>query len=180
MTIIIYLAYAFALSELILMIVKRSRAGTAKTRSDKGSLIVLWIMITIGFTVGFILSKPFNPFWTGLGLISIAGGLFIRWLAILQLGRSFTVDVAITDVAKLKTDGLYRRLRHPSYSGLLSVVVGFSAAMNSIFSFLVFVIPVFLAVIYRIRVEEGVLRSEFGDSYIEYEQHTKRIIPGVY
>ncbi len=93
----------------------------------------------------------------------IAGGLIIRWIAILQLGKSFTVDVAMTNAAKLKTDGIYERIRHPSYLGILSVVFGFSCTMNSIYSFLVLVVPVFIAVIYRISVEEKVLMAEFGD-----------------
>ena len=76
-------------------------------------------MITIGFTGGFFLSKPVNHFWTGFGFPFIIGGLIIRWIAILQLGKSFTVDVAITDAASLKTDGIYERVRHPSYLGML-------------------------------------------------------------
>ena len=102
----------------------------------------------------------------------IIGGLIIRWIAILQLGKSFTVDVAITNASKLKTDGIYKRIRHPSYSGMLAVVFGFSVAMCSFYSFLVFMIPVFMAVNYRIRVEEMLLINEFGDSYSEYLTRT--------
>jgi Putative protein-S-isoprenylcysteine methyltransferase len=52
--------------------------------------------------------------------------------------------------------------------------------MNSLISFFVFFIPVTLAVLYRIRVEEEVLFQEFGDSYREYKSKTKKLIPGVY
>lgn len=180
MTTIVYFSWAFAFSELILMLVKRSKAGTSKTRKDRGSLILLWIIITIGFIVGFLLSKPVNQFWAGFGFVLLFFGLIIRWISILQLGRSFTVDVAITDVAKLKTDGIYERVRHPSYSGLLSVITGFALIMSSVYSFLVFVIPVFLAIAYRINVEEKVLINEFGNSYLEYKSRTNSIIPGIY
>jgi len=177
---IIYLSLAFAFSELLLMLIKRSKGATVKTRYDRGSLIFLWLMITLGFVAGFFLSKPINDFWAGFGFPMITGGLIIRWIAILQLGKSFTVDVAITNSANLKTDGIYERIRHPSYLGLLLVVLGFSFTMNSIYSFFVFVIPVFIAVIYRIMIEEKVLLNEFGDSYAEYKNKTKRIIPGIY
>jgi protein-S-isoprenylcysteine O-methyltransferase Ste14 len=115
-----------------------------------------------------------------IGMMLIFGGVIVRWLAILQLGKSFTVDVAITDAAVLKTDGIYKKLRHPSYSGLIFIIAGFALTMNSIFSFFVFVVPVFLAIMYRIEVEEKVLINEFGDSYLEYKSRTKRVIPGVY
>jgi protein-S-isoprenylcysteine O-methyltransferase Ste14 len=177
---IVYLSFAYAFSEFLLMLIKRSKEGIVKTRKDRGSLIFLWLMITIGFVGGFYLSKPINDFWAGFGFPLIIGGLIIRWIAILQLGNSFTVDVAINNAANLKTDGIYERVRHPSYSGILLVVTGFSATMNSLYSFLVLVVPVFMAVIYRVSVEESVLINEFGDKYQLYKTKTKKLIPGIY
>ncbi len=182
---IVCLAYAYAFSELALMLLKRSRTGTVRSRKDKGSLVFLWAMMTTGFTAGFFLSdfdsrNSVNYFYTGIGLVLIIGGLGIRWASILQLGKSFTVDVAITDDAKLKTNGIYKRIRHPSYLGLLLVVTGFSVTMKSFYSFLAVVVPIFLAISYRISVEEKLLISEFGDNYINYKTKTKKIIPRIY
>jgi len=177
---IVYLSLVFAFSELMLMVFKRSKAGFSKTQKDNGSMILIWISITLGFFGGFYLANPANEFFEGFGLAFIVTGLIIRWVAILQLGKSFTVDVAITDTAKLKTDGLYERVRHPSYSGLLAIVMGFSFIMSSVYSFLVLAVPVFLAINYRIVVEEKVLVNEFGNSYLEYRSRTKRIIPGIF
>jgi protein-S-isoprenylcysteine O-methyltransferase Ste14 len=177
---LIYLSLAYALSEFLLTLIKRSKGGTTKTRKDRGSLIFLWLMITFGFICAFFMSKPVNNFWAGFGFPLIIGGLIIRWIAILQLGNSFTVDVAITKAAKLKTDGIYERVRHPSYSGMLLVMVGFSATMSCFYSFLILVVPVFAAVLYRINIEEKVLINEFGDSYLEYKSRTKKLVPGIY
>lgn len=180
MSVIIYFSYAFCLSEILLMIVKRSKSGHVKNKSDKGSLIFLWSMITLGFICGFFLSKPVSGFWEGFGFPMILGGLLIRWIAILQLGKSFTVDVAIVNTATLKTDGIYSSVRHPSYSGILLIVGGFAGLMNSIYSFLVLVVPVFIAILYRIKVEENLLADEFGESYSEYKTETKKLIPGIF
>jgi protein-S-isoprenylcysteine O-methyltransferase Ste14 len=177
---LVILAYLFGMSELILAFFKRSRKGKVKTRKDKGSLIFLWSVITLGITAGFFLSRPISMFWMGFGTGLIIAGLIIRWVAILQLGKSFTVDVAITDSAVLKTDGIYERLRHPSYLGVLLIVTGFSAAMNSLLSFTVLVIPVFTALVYRIKIEEELLISEFGSQYKNYMLTTKKLIPGIY
>ena len=180
MNIIVLFSLLFAFSELLLMLLKHSKTGTSKTRNDRGSLVFLWIIITTGFTGGFFLARPVNQFWLGFGAVLLIAGLIIRWVAVLQLGKSFTVDVAITDAAKLKTNGIYERIRHPAYLGILMIVTGFSSLMSSYFSFLVLVIPVLLAIIYRIRVEEKVLITEFGDSYLSYMAGTKRLIPGIY
>jgi protein-S-isoprenylcysteine O-methyltransferase Ste14 len=177
---IMFLSFAFGLSELILMFVKRSKTASSKTRADSGSLIILWITITLGFIMGFFLSKPAEDFFAGFGLVLIIYGLIIRWVAILQLGRSFTVDVVITEVTSLKMDGIYGRIRHPSYSGLLAIVTGFGVTMSSLYSFIIFVVPVFLAVLYRIGVEEKVLIKESDNRYLEYISRTKKLIPGIY
>jgi protein-S-isoprenylcysteine O-methyltransferase Ste14 len=42
------------------------------------------------------------------------------------------------------------------------------------------VVPVLIAVLYRISVEEKVLMTEFGESYMAYKTGTKKIIPGIY
>jgi protein-S-isoprenylcysteine O-methyltransferase Ste14 len=179
------MSMVFAFSEFLLMLVKHSRIKTAKTRMDKGSMILIWVMITFGFTAGFFLAKhdswkSINSIITFFGLLLILIGIIIRWIAIVQLGKSFTVDVAITDKASLKTDGLFSRVRHPSYLGLLITIIGFSVTMNSLTSFIIFVMPVTLAVLYRIRVEENVLFEEFGDNYTAYKSKTKKLIPGIY
>jgi protein-S-isoprenylcysteine O-methyltransferase Ste14 len=179
MNILILLSFGFAFSELILMLLKRSNKGLSGTRENRGSLILLWIIITLGFTGSFYLSGPVNQFWMGFGWPLLITGLIMRWIAILQLGRSFTVDVAINEKARLKTDGIYERVRHPSYLGLLMIVIGFSSMMNSLYSFLVLVIPVFMAILYRISVEEKVLIREYGVSYIEYMKTARKIIPGI-
>ena len=180
MRLIVYLSLVFAFSELMLTVFKLSKAGFSKTQKDNGSMILIWILITIGFFGGFYLANPINDFFEGFGFVFIIAGLIIRWVAIIQLGKSFTVDVAITDSAKLKTDGLYKRIRHPSYTGLFSIVLGFSFIMSSFYSFLILAVPVFLAILYRINVEEKVLINEFGNSYMEYKSRTKRIIPGIF
>jgi protein-S-isoprenylcysteine O-methyltransferase Ste14 len=177
---IVLFSLAYAFSEILLMIIKRSKTGSVKARKDRGSLLFLWIVLIVGFTGGFFLSKPVNQFIAGAGFVLITGGLIYRWVAIIHLGKAFTVDVAITHTAKLKTDGIYKRVRHPSYLGLLLIVVGFSAIMGSLYSFLVLTVPVFLAISYRISVEEKLLISEFGDNYIKYKYETKKLIPGIY
>jgi protein-S-isoprenylcysteine O-methyltransferase Ste14 len=185
MRLLIYLSFAFAFSEFLLMLFRNSWKTIVKTRKDRGSMIFIWVMITFGFTGGFILAKYdswniVNYIMAVMGSILMLTGIILRWLAIIQLGKPFTVDVAITDGAKLKQDGLYKKIRHPSYLGLLLIIAGFSLAMNSFYSFLVLFVPVVLAVIYRIRVEEKVLINEFVSDYSEYVSKTKKLIPGIF
>ncbi len=167
------------------MLLKRSKKKTVVNRKDRGSLILLWIMIMVCLTAGFNIGARIP--WTSTSQIfAYAGyavlipGFVLRWAAILQLKKAFTVDVSINEGQTLKTDGLYKKIRHPSYLGLLLILSGLSVAMANIWSVLAIVLPMFLTVSYRINVEERLLTQEFGDSYKTYKKHSWRLIPGIY
>ena len=183
--IVIYFSLFFFLSEIILMIAKRSKKKKSKKRNDRRSLLLFWIVIPLSLTIGFLTANyltwnSFNKYLAIVGLIIFIIGIIVRWIAIIQLNKEFTVDVVITADHQLKTDGIYATIRHPSYLGLLLISVGLSMAMNSIISFLVITIPILFAIIYRITIEENILISEFGEKYIDYRKKTYKIIPKVY
>ena len=182
---IIYLSWLFFASEFTLMILKRSKKDTSKQRNDRGSLILLWVMITVSFILGFIFAnyhlwRSSNYIIAGLGLLIMLLGFVIRWISILQLKNAFTVDVAIGNEQDLKTNGMYKFVRHPSYLGLLLIMAGFGICMNSIISFIVMVVLMIVVLLYRIYVEEKALVEEFDDSYKVYKTKTKKLIPWVF
>ena len=76
--------------------------------------------------------------------------------------------------------GLFRMVRHPSYSGLLLVFLAVGLWRRNWVSLAIFVVPPMLALLYRMNVEERALREAFGTEYEEYSQETKRLIPGIY
>jgi protein-S-isoprenylcysteine O-methyltransferase Ste14 len=80
---------------------------------------------------------------------------------------------------ELVTDGLYRFIRHPSYLGMIILMVGWALAFRSAASLLLvaLVIPPLLA---RPRSEEVLLRTRFGERYDAYCRRTWRLIPGLY
>jgi len=178
-------ALLFFISEIILFIVKRSKAKEVKIRKDKSSMLILWIVISVSIFCGIYFGHLFPNsreflflVWVGLGLLFV--GFAIRWAAILQLKKGFTVDVSISKHHKLKDDGLYKNIRHPSYLGLILQFLGLSLLFNSWLTLLIITIPVFLALAYRIKVEEELLCSAFGEEYENYKKRTKRILPGIF
>jgi protein-S-isoprenylcysteine O-methyltransferase Ste14 len=167
------------------MLSRRSVKAAASKRGDRGSLLFLWLSVVISLTVGFTVSGfGFGNFSNIViyysGILIFIAGIALRWAAILQLKKSFTVDVSVSKGQILKTDGLYKRIRHPSYLGLLLILTGLSSAICNYISFLLILAPVFAAVIYRIGVEEKLLAEEFGEDYLSYKKVTKKILPGIY
>jgi len=141
------------------------------------------VSITIGvylamFRAGQIQSESTAFADFGLGLILL--GLVIRWVAILSLGRLFTVDVAIVQGHHVVRTGLYKWIRHPSYTGALLSFLGLGLAFSNCYSIVVIFVPICSAFLYRIHVEEKTLLAAFGDEYREYSAATKRLIPWLY
>jgi protein-S-isoprenylcysteine O-methyltransferase Ste14 len=176
----------FSLSEIGLLIFRRSKRGVSKTQKDRRSLISFWIVIPLSLTAGTfaggygIWTFGDRTVWITTGIIVFVIGFAIRWTAIIQLGKMFTVDVAIDKTHQLKNSGLYKVVRHPSYSGLLLIITGIAISMYSLASCLILIVPVFAALHYRIKVEEEALESEFKSQYTTYKRSTSRLIPGVY
>jgi protein-S-isoprenylcysteine O-methyltransferase len=177
----------FFLSEGALSIVKRARWSSKATSADRGTRLMLVVVITLAITAAVMLSGvaagrlPWPPARVGtVAMVLLVAGLAIRWWAILTLGRFFTVDVAIHHDHTLVDHGPYRFVRHPSYTGLLLCFAGFGLAFGNALSLLAVLVPIGAALLRRIRVEESALGAALGSAYETYCATTKRLIPGVY
>lgn len=115
--------------------------------------------------------------WLGVALFAIGGAL--RLWPVFVLGHRFSGLVAIQPGHTLLTTGIYSVIRHPSYLGLLVNSLGWGLAFRSGVGVLLaaMMIPPLLA---RIRAEERLLSSQFGDEYEAYRARTSRLIPGVF
>lgn len=176
---------ALLVSEVALVLVKRSKSRA--TGKDRFTLPLLWTVIGVSIFAGIFLRAAFpqgrlphpQVFYV-LGLILFVLGLIIRWVAIIHLGRFFTVNVAIAQDHELITTGPYRYVRHPSYTGTLLVFLGFGLCMLHILSVAAVFLPITLAFLWRIHVEETALQEAFGERYRNYAASTARILPGLY
>jgi protein-S-isoprenylcysteine O-methyltransferase Ste14 len=175
----------FPVSEVALAVIKHSNASSTQAQ-DRGSMRVLWIAIVIG--VGCAIAAQWVPsarlhvtsrIVSPLALVLIVAGLIVRWVAILTLGRLFTVDVAIQPDHQLIQTGLYRLVRHPSYAGLLIAFLGLGLFFANWLSLVLLLVPITLAVMNRVVKEERVLLQALGAPYADYCARTKRLIPGV-
>jgi protein-S-isoprenylcysteine O-methyltransferase Ste14 len=115
--------------------------------------------------------------WFGLVLL-VAGGALRVW-PMFVLGHRFSGLVAIQEGHRLVTDGVYRWIRNPSYLGYLVASVGWALVFRSVAGLLL-MLPFVWLLVARIRAEEALLASEFGEQYADYRRRTWRLVPWVY
>ncbi|HUX53462.1 MAG TPA: isoprenylcysteine carboxylmethyltransferase family protein [Williamwhitmania sp.] len=185
MAIFITVWAAWFASEVLLNSLMRSGKKDKKGQ-DKGSISLIWITIALANTLGvmfYILNKfPISstPVVQYIGLGLIVAGMAFRFYAIWSLGKLFTVNVTIRENHKIKMDGIYKTVRHPSYSGAILTFIGFGLSLNSWASLITIGVLVIAAFLYRIHIEERMLLSQFGEDYHTYMLKTYRLVPWIY
>ncbi len=173
-------------SEALILIITRTRRNGGNVQ-DRGSLFVLWFVIGASITAGFwfaathpVSRSHYTPAFALTSVLMLVAGLAVRWTAIVTLGRSFSANVAIHATQTLHTQGLFRFVRHPSYSGLFLIFLALGLHPANWFGLAIVFIPCSAALLYRIHVEEAVLQQAFGRQYTQYSARTHRLIPGIY
>jgi protein-S-isoprenylcysteine O-methyltransferase Ste14 len=156
-------------------------------REDRGNRWVIVAFALIGLLDAYLPAyADRKEFWTldgdpmrWLGVMLFAAGGALRIWPVLVLGRRFSGLVAIQPGHTLVTSGVYGVIRHPSYLGLLVNALGWGLAFRAGVGVLLtaLMLPPLLA---RIRAEERLLRTQFGDAYGAYCARTSRLLPGLY
>lgn len=156
-------------------------------REDRANRWVLPAFGVIGLLSGYLPAYTDRiDFWTFGGegvrwvgaLLFILGGALRLW-PVFVLGKRFSGLVAIQPGHSLVTEGIYRRLRNPSYLGMLVIAVGWALAFRSGVGLLLAALTV-IPLIARIHSEEALLKAQFGNEYEAYYARSWRLIPGIY
>jgi protein-S-isoprenylcysteine O-methyltransferase Ste14 len=183
--IIIGFSYLYGFFELIMNLRNKNKCRVTSF-GDKGSLWLLYGLITLGYALSFAIGATKigrMPYWNtffAIGTVLVVLGLMIRIMSIMTLRQYFTYSVAKVEGQKLIETGLYKNIRHPGYLGQLMIFLGLSISLSNWLSILLMMIPVAIGYIYRINVEEKFMVDQLREDYLRYQKRTKRIIPLIY
>jgi protein-S-isoprenylcysteine O-methyltransferase len=187
------LGLVYFASELLLTITRRSRSKTG-TKQDRSTLGMIWLVIALSIAAGIFVARSISLRRGVVGLFDFpesdwipavavglfAAGLVLRWWAIVTLGRFFTVDVVVEKDHEVVQRGPFRWVRHPSYTGVLLAFLGWAMTLWNWVAMAVVLVPIFIAFLRRMKVEEDALSRALGERYVEYMKRTKRLVPFVY
>ncbi|KAK3986083.1 hypothetical protein QBC44DRAFT_297806 [Cladorrhinum sp. PSN332] len=124
-------------------------------------------------------------------------GVPLRLVSYSALGKNFTFALAKPD--RLTTTGIYRWVQHPSYTGVVVLILANAVLLGALdgawscwvpprlFRILKgsWLAPVGAAVMLwgvwtRVKEEEAMLKDEFDGVWEEWHQRTARFIPGIF
>jgi len=116
-----------------------------------------------------------DPWLQGIGTALFFIGLALAIWARVYIGRNWGMPMSQKADPELVTNGPYRRVRHPIYSGIILAMAGTAIAVSLYWLIAVVLFGAYF--IYSATVEERNMGERFPDTYPDYKRSTKMLIP---
>jgi protein-S-isoprenylcysteine O-methyltransferase Ste14 len=153
--------------------------------ADNNSVLLILILSVLAIAIpvvewGYFHPGPSHVLWLIVGGSIVAAGTGLRIWAIRILGKYFTATVQIQEEHQLIQHGPFRYIRHPSYTGAFLTAVGGAIVLEAWIGLLIATGCMLYAYYVRITTEEKALVGKFGQQYLDYQQQSSRLIPGIW
>ncbi len=179
----IFCWFAVEVSLLVRDVVRRKTG----LRRDRGTRLLVASSLVIAFVLALAVRGWAPAFDTPAPKVFLLAGVLVMWIglvvriwAVLTLGGSFSTFLQAQTGQTVVTHGPYRLVRHPSYTGLLLIGLGFGISAGNWLSLAICVAIPVAGLLPRIAVEESELVSVLGEQYKKYQRTTHRLIPGLW
>ena len=161
-----------------------------ETKRDNASRWGILLQSFAFFATWFIARQYFTPivpmpkaveFVVAVLTIALAASsVWICATAARTLGKQWTYVARVVEGHKLITEGPYRWVRNPIYTGMLGMMLATNLAVSRWWA-----VPIALAFFLagnqiRIRTEEKLLREAFGAEFEDYARRVPAIVPRIF
>ena len=101
----------------------------------------------------------------------------LSWTGARALGRQLRIDAAVDPDHELVRSGPYRLVRHPIYTSMLCILLGTGILIAPLYLMLPGVVLFLAGTEIRMRVEDRLLASRFGERFRDYQLTVPQLIP---
>jgi protein-S-isoprenylcysteine O-methyltransferase Ste14 len=137
-----------------------------------GGIFGIWL--PEGILWGHTLGSYIGDLGTWIGVIVSLIGAALVLIGWKKIHTNYWIKE--TGEGELVTDGVYKYLRHPQYTGFFLITFGIMLGWATIPLIVLYVL--LLVLYYRLaKKEEDDMVDEFGEEYEEYRKKTKMFIP---
>jgi protein-S-isoprenylcysteine O-methyltransferase Ste14 len=141
-------------------------------------LITLVYLIKPAWLSWSVIGLPVWARWIGVA-ITLKGFGLLQWSQF-TLGKNWSDEPVILEDQVLITSGPYRYIQHPIYTAFLMILGSSLLISDNWFLGLMWIGMVGIDIATRIRTEEKLLESKFGDQFQVYRSQTGLLIPRIF
>ncbi len=109
-------------------------------------------------------------------LFFILASLF-SWTGARALGRQWRLDAGLNPDHELVRSGPYRVVRHPIYTAMLCMLFGTGFMITPLPLLLLSASLFIIGTEIRVRIEDSLLASRFGDEFRDYQRTVSAYVP---
>ncbi|MDQ1524329.1 MAG: hypothetical protein QOE47_2253 [Pyrinomonadaceae bacterium] len=144
------------------------------------SYALVWAFMRPQFTHIAPLGQVFDIAVAALTVVLALGSVWLVMSAVGTLGRQWSLTARVLEGHKLISEGVYARVRHPIYTGMLGMLLATGLAASRPAALLAGLIVFWVGTLIRIRSEERLLRAAFGAEYDNYARRVPAVVPWIY
>jgi protein-S-isoprenylcysteine O-methyltransferase Ste14 len=175
-----------------IFLLRKRPPKASEAKRDRFSALGIVLQMCAYFLVWF--QPPWQPFLPPVAALSGITGIVFSvftvamaaasgWLleaAVRTLGQQWALRARLVEGHKLITVGPYAYVRNPIYTGMLGLLIATGLAMEHWIALIVAVVLFVMGMVIRVRREEKLLRTAFGQEFEEYAKRVPAVLPGIF
>lgn len=164
----------------VIFLIRRSAAPVTEVRRDRRASLPI-VLQGVAFAIVWtfrrhpgvpLITPALGPYLDALACVLLVVTVIWVLVSVRTLGRQWTVAARLVEGHKLVTEGPYGLVRNPIYTGMFGMLLATGIILTR-WPVLVIAIILFLATtMWRVRIEEKLLREQFG---AEFERYCARV-----
>ena len=158
---------------------KRAAGKKKAVRAPASRWGILLVMLAYACEWAFIQPVGFHKSaWSLIASMVVAPpAVALAWMATRHLDKQWRFEAALSEDHELIRTGPYRWLRHPIYASMFGMLLATGLA-KAWWPLLIAGVIFYLAgTEIRVRAEEGLLASHFGEEFNQYKRTTRAYLP---
>jgi protein-S-isoprenylcysteine O-methyltransferase Ste14 len=156
---------------------KRDRISILGIALQGVSYGIVWSAHRPFFTPLFKMGKQLEIIVAVLTMIVAIGSVWFVLNAIRTLGKQWSLAARVLEGHKLVTEGPYRIVRNPIYTGMFGMLLATGLAISHWIGLLIAIVIFAIGTVIRVHSEEKVLREVFGAEFDGDADRVPAVVP---
>ena len=156
---------------------KRDRISILGIALQGVSYGIVWSVHRPFFTPLVKMGKQLEIIVAVLTMMVAVGSVWFVLNAIRTLGKQWSLAARVLEGHKLVTEGPYRIVRNPIYTGMFGMLLATGLAISHWIGLLIAIVIFAVGTVIRVHSEEKLLREVFGAEFEGYAARVPAVVP---